>query len=327
MQKIHKSGAKALYSQVFQCSYLPNIIYLKPPFCQVENGAENLYYLTMKKALFLAKKSLGQNFLRSKSALQKIVEAADLKPEDVVLEVGPGEGILTEALLKSAGKVIAVEKDDRLIPLLQEKFASEISVGKFELIHADILDIELTTNNLQLTTRQNFFKKNLGGQAYKLIANIPYYITGQLLRKFLESDFQPSRMVLLLQKEVAKRIVASDNKESILSISVKAYGTPKYIDTVKAECFTPKPKVDSAILLVENISKSFFTSNNLDEKKFFEVLKKGFKSKRKILVGNLGISNDPNLEKIMSDCGITKNTRAEDITLEQWGRILLAFSV
>ncbi|MFA6552369.1 MAG: 16S rRNA (adenine(1518)-N(6)/adenine(1519)-N(6))-dimethyltransferase RsmA [Candidatus Paceibacterota bacterium] len=302
-----------------------------------------------------AKKSLGQNFLRSKSALQKIVEAADLKPDDVVLEVGPGEGILTEALLRSAGKVIAVEKDDRLIPLLEQKFASEISVGKFELIHEDILDLELTTDNLQLTTRQNFFKKNLGGQTYKLIANIPYYITGQLLRKFLESDFQPSRMVLLLQKEVAKRIVASDNKESILSMSVKAYGTPKYIDTVKAECFTPKPKVDSAILLVENISKKFFApllgtsadensygdsfntpasnrvtgfaENKIDEKKFFEILKKGFKSKRKILVSNLEISNDPNLEKIMSDCGITKNTRAEDITLEQWGRILLAFSV
>jgi 16S rRNA (adenine1518-N6/adenine1519-N6)-dimethyltransferase len=218
-----------------------------------------------------AKKSLGQNFLRSKGALMKIVETADLKLDDIVLEVGPGEGILTEAILRKAGKVIAVEKDNRLIPILEQKFSSEISSGKLLLVHGDILEFSLSSYQLPAT-----HSTSSGQASYKLIANIPYYITGQLLRKFLESDNQPSRMVLLLQKEVAKRIVSGNNpallklrrtsptspiknlglrgtKESILSISVKAYGAPKYIDTVKAECFTPKPKVDSAILLVENI--------------------------------------------------------------------------
>jgi len=260
------------------------------------------------------KKSLGQNFLRSKSALMKIIEAADLKPDDVVLEVGPGEGILTSALLEKAGKVIAVEKDDRLIPFLRQKFSREIEIGKLTLIHEDILEFSIF----------NFQFSN-----YKLIANIPYYITGALLKNFLQSDSQPSKMVLLLQKEVAKRIVQSAKgrlKESILSISVKVYGEPRYVDTVKAECFSPQPKVDSAILSIENISKKFFTENNLNEENFFSLVKTGFKSKRKILIGNLGISKHPELEKILAEAGITRKTRAEEISVSQWAKLAKALS-
>lgn len=256
----------------------------------------------------LAKKTLGQNFLRSKNALRKIVEAADLRPNDTVLEVGPGEGILTEALLEKAGRVVAVEKDDRLIPFLKQKFSHDIESGKLELVHNDILEVS-----------QKLFPN---GENFKLVANPPYYITGQLLRKFLQSDIQPTQMVLLLQKEVAKRIVASDCYESVLSISVKAYGEPKYIDTVKAECFSPKPKVDSAILSIKNISKNFFTNNNLDEEKFFELVKNGFKSKRKILIGNLGISKRPDLISVMSNANIDAKTRAEKITIAQWAKLV-----
>ncbi len=264
------------------------------------------------------KKSLGQHFLRSESALRKIVEAGYLSQTDTVLEVGPGEGALTELLLTQAGKVIAVEKDDRLIPVLRQKFATEIASGKLEIIHADILEFDI--------------RYKLHDIRYKLIANIPYYITGALIRRFLESDAQPSAMVLLVQKEVAKRIVANDGKakpnpwdsvarpakgrsrESILSISVKAYGTPHYIDTVKAGAFLPPPKVDSAIIAIEHISKKFFVGS--DEKRFFELLKKGFAHPRKLLSSNLGISAD-----ILRACGIAEKARAENLSVEEWKRV------
>ncbi len=240
-----------------------------------------------------AKKSLGQNFLKSKAAVQQILKAAELSKGDTVLEVGPGKGVLTEGLLESGANVIAIEKDDRLIEFLNEKFQNEISSGQLKIINQDILDFDPSI---------------LAKTPYKLVANIPYYITGVLLRKFLENNTQPERMVLMLQKEVAKRIVASDKKESILSISVKAYGTPKYIGTVPARYFSPAPKVDSAILQISNISKKLFTKNSITEEKFFEILKTGFAHKRKLLKGNLGYQPE----------NVAQLARAEDITLETW---------
>ena len=261
----------------------------------------------------LHKKSLGQHFLRSKGALDSIVAAANLTSSDVVLEVGPGEGVLTELLLQKAGKVIAVEKDDRLIPVLQQKFSAEISSGKFELIHGDILFFSPTNYSL-LTTN------------YKVVANIPYYITGALLRKFLEADRQPSTMVLLLQKEVARRIVATDGKESILSISIKAYGVPRYVGTVKAGSFSPPPTIDSAIIAIENISKDFFMEGashsssfneggpaTENERRFFQLLKKGFAHPRKLLASNLGF-----LPEKLEACGIAPKARAEELDVSNW---------
>jgi len=144
-----------------------------------------------------------------------------------------------------------------------------------------------------------------------VVANIPYYITGLILRQFLESDCQPASMVLMVQKEVAERVIAKDGKESILSISVKAYGEPVYIRTVSREDFEPAPNVDSAVLLINNISKNFF--ENLSENRFFEVVKKGFGQKRKMLKGNLGLS-----EEIMAKCDIPVKARAENLNLNQW---------
>jgi 16S rRNA (adenine1518-N6/adenine1519-N6)-dimethyltransferase len=258
----------------------------------------------------IAKKSLGQNFLKSQSAIRDIISASDICEGDIVLEVGPGKGILTEKLLEKAKKVYAVEKDDRMISFLQEKFQKEIDSQKLILVHADILEFNIL----------NF--SDLEGN-YKLIANIPYYITGQFLRKFLSSSKkthhqacnQPVKMVLMLQKEVAKRIVASDKKESILSISVKAYGVAKYIKTVPAEYFSPKPKVDSAILLISDISKKFF--DTITEENFFAIVKKGFSHKRKILMQNLEIAKEKRQE-IIEKTGIPEKARAEDISLEQW---------
>jgi len=247
-----------------------------------------------------AKKSLGQNFLKSTNVIEKIIKAADLKTSDVVLEVGPGKGVLTKKLLEQANKVIAIEKDHRLIEFLQEKFKDEIKNGKLELIYGDILKIK----------NSDLFKN------YKIISNIPYYITGKFLRKFLSTDFQPSKIVVMLQKEVAQRITTPKGKESILSISIKSYGKPKYIDTVKAENFSPQPKVDSAILLIDDISKDFF--NEIDEKSFFQIVKIGFSNKRKMLVNNLLFIPKKELSQIFKKLKIPLKTRAEDLSLEEW---------
>jgi len=200
-----------------------------------------------------AKKSLGQNFLKSKKALFAMIEAGEITSKDTVLEIGPGQGALTEKLLETGAKIIAVEKDDRLIDLLNEKFSKAVENDHFTLIHGDILELDL--NSLSLKT---------GG--YKLIANIPYYITGLIFRKFLSGNIQPSKLVIMVQKEIADRIMAREGKESLLSLSVKAYGITEKIMKVEKENFSPKPKVDSAILLVDNISKDFF--KEISEEKF-----------------------------------------------------------
>ncbi len=254
--------------------------------------------------MFYAKKSLGQNFLKSKQAVRSIIAAGELHEADTVLEIGPGKGMLTEEILKHAGHVIAIEKDSRLIETLQEKFTAEISAGKFKIIEGDILET-------------NISDLGLGDHSYKLIANIPYYITGQIIRLFLESVTQPERMVLMLQKEVADRIVARDGKESILSMAVKAYGEPKYIEKVPAKYFSPEPNVDSAILLIKNISKNNFA--DISEEAFFKIIKTGFAHKRKQLAGNL--SDLYSKEKILetfAKCAIPEQARGEDLPFETW---------
>ncbi|MDP9249213.1 MAG: 16S rRNA (adenine(1518)-N(6)/adenine(1519)-N(6))-dimethyltransferase RsmA [bacterium] len=241
-----------------------------------------------------AKKSLGQNFLKSEAALQKIIGAGEIGPDDTILEIGPGKGALTERLLIHAGKVIAVEKDRELVEFLQNKFKEEVSAGKLVLINEDIL---------------NFTAK----QKYKIIANIPYNITGAILKKFLTSENQPERMVLMVQHEVAQRIIARDGKESILSISVKAYGHPKILMKVPARYFSPAPKVDSAIIAITDISREFFERKNVAEEKFWEIVKKGFAHKRKKLSSNLR-----ELVPLEKTTTLPKNARAEDLKLEDW---------
>jgi len=272
-----------------------------------------------------AKKSLGQNFLKSKKALSAMIEAGKITSEDTVLEVGPGQGALTERLLETGAKIIAVEKDDRLIEYLNKKFVEETKNGKFSLIHGDILELDL--NSLGLKSSK-----------YKLIANIPYYITGLIFRKFLSENIQPSKLVIMVQKEIADRIIARDGKESLLSLSVKAYGTAKKIMKVEKENFSPKPKVDSAILLIDNISKDFFlptpntarqAGNEISEEKFFEIIKTGFAHKRKMLIANLKEKFVPptqigknDLKKFFQDLKIPEKSRSEDLRLEDWKEII-----
>lgn len=251
----------------------------------------------------LAKRSLGQNFLKSERALNSIVEAGDIKQTDTVLEIGPGKGALTERLLEKAGKVIAVEKDDELFDELLVTFNEQIKNENLELIHGDILEIGEPKGK------------------YKLVANIPYNITGAIFKKFLSGDRQPTKMVLLVQKEVAERIIAKDGKESILSISVKVYGIPKYIERVLAGSFSPKPKVDSAIISIEHISKDFFESagRQISQESFFKLLKSGFASKRKKLSSNLGVLYPKEkVRQAFAELHLYENLRAEDIKVQDW---------
>ena len=256
-----------------------------------------------------AKKSLGQHFLRSKSALSAIISAGNISHADMVLEIGPGKGVLTEALLQAGATVIAIEKDSDMITLLQEKFADFIASKKLVLLEDDILDFDFTKHHLKHTE-------------YKLIANIPYYITGAIIRKFLETKHQPSRMVLLVQKEVSDRIVARDKRESLLSISVKAYGEPHYIVKVPAKSFSPAPKVDSAVLSIQNISKKRFTDT--PEDKFFTILRAGFAHKRKMVISNLAEAGflREKIEKIFEILSISLKSRAEELTVDQWFAIV-----
>jgi len=160
----------------------------------------------------------------------------------------------------------------------------------------------------------------LGRKNFKLVANIPYYITGAILKKFLSAKSQPSLMILMVQKEVAERIVATDKRESILSMSVKAYGQPKIIKNVSASHFSPPPKVDSVILKIDNISHNFFNyrppRSIVEEKRFFELVKKGFSQKRKMLKNNLDIGSD-----ILEKCKINPKTRAQELSLKDWKKI------
>mgnify|MGYP003393862353 CR=1 FL=1 len=259
--------------------------------------------------MFYAKKSLGQNFLKSKGAIRSIVAAGNISNTDTILEIGPGKGVLTEALLEKAGRVIAIEKDQRLIELLTEKFRTQIDVGKLKLIEGDATEIEPTA-------------LGLSDHSYKLIANIPYYVTGFVIRKFLETTQQPERMVLMVQKEVADRTVARDNKESLLSISVKAYGTPHYIEKVPAKYFSPVPNVDSAILLIDTISKNLFI--DISETDFFAAVKQGFAHKRKKVIGNLTESRKDlrdSLISVLISHGLPETARPENVALPVWREI------
>ena len=253
---------------------------------------------------FTAKKSLGQNFLHAPNVISAMVHASDITKDSLVLEVGPGKGALTSKLLETGAKVIAIEKDDRAIPFLNEKFTNEVKNGQLTIIHGDILEYN-----------ENLLEK------YTLIANIPYYITGEFIRKFSESQNPPQKMVIMVQKEVAKRIV--DEKESILSISVKVYGNPKYICSVPRKFFRPIPNVDSADITIENISNNFFIESKIDEKYFFEVLKIGFAHKRKVVIKNLQEKIAKNsLISLWEKENWSKDLRAENITLEMWKKIV-----
>ncbi len=261
---------------------------------------------------FKKKKSFGQNFLKSKEALLMMCTAGEVGAHDTILEIGPGKGVLTEKLLERGEKVIAIEKDTDLIPFLSEKFNTEIKTGKLILVHDDILSFEPK-------------KHALTENSYKIIANIPYNITGAIIKRFLSETERPERMVLLVQKEVAERIVARDGKESILSLSVKAYGTPTYKMKVGKRFFSPAPKVDSAIIAITGIGMHHFKTKK-EEGHFFDVIKAGFSHKRKVLRKNLEeIAPLTCIDSVFKELSLDEKIRAEDVPFTTW--ILLARAI
>jgi 16S rRNA (adenine1518-N6/adenine1519-N6)-dimethyltransferase len=278
-----------------------------------------------------AKKALGQNFLKSEIAIQKIIEAGEIKKDDIILEIGPGKGALTEELLKHAGLVVAVEKDYELFNFLKIKFEKEIESRSLVLVQDDILKFDIMKVGQGVSERtlgrsdgdgqKKFSAENFRGESentlsnfknYKIIANIPYNITGAIFKKFLTEENQPESMILMIQHEVATRILARDGKESILSISIKAYGKPKMIMKVDKRYFSPMPKVNSAVIKIDHINRKNFIENKIDEEKFWEIVKAGFAHKRKKLSSNL---KDICQRDTLTLLG---NKRAENLKLADW---------
>ncbi len=246
---------------------------------------------------------LGQHFLKHGWAARALAHAVAPRPGEAIVEIGPGKGILTRELL-SLGPVVAVEKDEVLVERLQEEFKDEIATGTLRLFSDDV---------------RNITPESLGVRQYVVAANIPYYITGEIIRQFLTSLTQPRAMALLVQKEVAQRIVSE--KASLLSLSVRAYGRPRIVEKVSRTHFSPPPKVDSAILLIDDISRDFFS--HVEEGAFFELLHRAFASKRKQLQNNLESYGKERVARAFEHCGIAPKARAEDVALEQWKMLFL----
>jgi len=253
-----------------------------------------------------AKKGLGQHFLIDEKALETIVIAAELSPEDIVIEVGPGLGVLTIELARRAGKVIAVELDTKLASLLKRRLASLPNVN---IVNADILKVSPT----QL----------LGGESnYKVVANLPYYVTSPILRYFVEASPKPSLMIVMVQKEVGTAIAASPGKMSLLAISLQVYSKPKIISYVSSQSFYPPPKVDSAIVRFDLFPEPAVKIADIDG--FFKVVRCGFSSPRKQLRNSLahGLEVKPaEVGLLLEKARIEPQRRAETLSLEEWARL------
>ena len=266
-----------------------------------------------------AVKGLGQHFLIDHSVLRTIVSAADLSPGDIVVEVGPGLGILTEELVKKARSVIAIEVDPRLAANLESRYAKRENL---HVVNDDILklDIELLVRNIALRPEIS--------PGYKVIANLPYYIAAPILRHFLESSLKPKSMVTMVQKEVAQSIVAGPGAMSLLGISVQLYGKPGIVDYVPAQSFYPEPKVDSAIVKINVYSKPAVDIRDIDG--FFKVIKAGFSAPRKQLRNSLSIglkTESQVVEEILTQAGIEPQRRPQTLSLEEWAKVFKVYSV
>ncbi len=259
---------------------------------------------------FEKKKSLGQNFLTSAIVPGWMCDAAEIQPGELVVEIGPGTGALTRVLLERGAVVIALEADTRAITSLTANFPDHITNGQLTLHHTDARTYDPVALGL---THQNF----------KVVANIPYYLTGFLFRVILEQPIQPSTLVFLIQKEVAERIARSQ-KTSLLSLSVAIFGAASYIRSVSRGHFAPQPAVDSAIIAVRNIGHLHL--NFADLPLFFNLLKLGFGQKRKQLLGNLAKQYDrTHLVLLFQSQLLPPTIRAEDVDLESWVRLTKEF--
>lgn len=253
-----------------------------------------LKHLCQKYGLVPSKK-YGQNFLINPEVIEKMLAAAEIKKDDTVVEVGPGLGVLTLALVPEVKQVLAFEIEKKLEPYWQEKIANQ--------------------KNLEIIWG-NALKQDINLKKYKVVANLPYQITSNIIRKFLEADNKPELMVLMVQKEVAERICAKAGDMSVLAVSVQYYAEPEIIMKVPKSDFWPVPAVDSAVIKIRIKNFELVTNNN---EEFFRIVKTGFSSRRKILIKNLGaVADRKKLLEIFKELGINDMARAQELSVEQW---------
>ncbi|MCB9108717.1 MAG: ribosomal RNA small subunit methyltransferase A [Anaerolineales bacterium] len=279
------------------------------------------------------RKGLGQNFLTDPHHLAQIVAAAELSAADTVLEVGPGPGTLTRLLAEQAGRVIAVELDPAMVHLLQSEYGH---YPNLTILHADILTTPITPQLLAPPTSHPTDQPAIHQPTsplanrptnppatYKVVANLPYYITSAVVRHLLESDPQPERLVITVQKEVAQRIVAEPGDMSLLAVSVQFYGRPKLVHSIPAGAFYPSPKVDSAVVRIDTYAQPPAASVT-DIEFFFQVVKAGFSQKRKQLKNTLAAGLRRPTEAViqaLEQAGIDPARRAQTLSVEEWGKL------
>ena len=257
-------------------------------------------------------KRLGQNFLINRGVLEKIIEAAEIDREDIILEIGPGLGTLTRALAKRAKKVVAIEKDRKFVEILKELIKDYKNV---EIIGADILKLE----NKEIDKLFFHLSSSQSGKNYKLVANLPYNIASAVIKKFLEAERPPEEMILMLQKEVAQRICAKPPKMSLLAVATQFYAEPKILFYVSRGSFWPQPKVDSAVLRLapHKISKY----RNIGISKFFWIVRAGFSAPRKQLAGNLTKKlkiERSIIEQALKKSKINPGGRPQTLVIDDW---------
>ena len=263
----------------------------------------------LKKHGIRPSKRFGQNFLIDKRILRKIITAGNLQPKDIILEIGPGTGVLTKELARKVEEVIAVEKDSKMVKILEE---TTKNLKNVKIIQGDIL--KLKTKNYALRTKD-----------YKVVANLPYYIVSPVIRKFLElPEAGPRVMILMVQKEVAQRIVAKPPNMNLLAVSVQFYAKPKIISYVSKKSFWPQPKVDSAIIQLTVNSEQLTNNKDL----FFQIVKAGFSQPRKQLINNFVKVLKTDRQKIKTwllKNRIQPNQRAETLSIRDWLNLTKTF--
>lgn len=272
----------------------------------------------LRKLNVRAAKGLGQHFLVDRAVLETIVSAAELGPDDTVVEVGPGLGILTEELVKRAGKVIAVEVDSKLAIALGRKL---YQVPHLTVLSANVLDLDPS----ELVGDQTSTSGHPHG--YKVVANLPFYIASPILRHFLEAWLKPELMVVMLQKEVGQSMVAEPGAMSLLAVSVQLYGKPTVVDYVPAQCFYPQPKVDSAIVRIGVYPQP--AVDVADVAGFFEVVRAGFSAPRKQLRNSLSLGlqlGAPDVIELLEQAGIAPQRRPQTLSLEEWAQVYRVFA-
>ena len=253
-----------------------------------------------------AKKSLGQNFLVDSRIRTKIVDAADISSDDTIVEVGPGRGFLTRALAERAGRVVAVELDDGLVPRLRETFADSHNV---EIVHGDARDIDIDS---------------LVGAAadYKVVANLPYYAATPIVRRFLESTHKPKTLVVMVQREVGQEMTACPGKMGILSVATQVYGKPRIVTFVPPRAFRPSPNVTSAVVRIDTYAEPAVAFESAE--RFFTLVRAGFSARRKQIHNSLrnGLEGDPDaVLTMLESAGISPARRAQTLSIEEWGQL------